>query len=568
MVRRALVLLSLAIPLTAHAAPPAGQSAYLRGVHDREAASWIKSNTTTCDRGWITDLQYIGVGGSPSIDCHDADVAAGISYIQRLDASGSEPFPHDPSKAASFGAGFAEAVKKCPKLHVWIVGNEPNVGWSTDVETTTTANAASYAEVHKAVHAVPGHASDAVLLAPDSPYSPACICSLRKAIQKVKARGVKPDGYAVHAYTQAQNAVDLAGMTGLVSSEAMSGSNDACGNPFHWQFRIYRDWIKAIEAEGEGGSPVFITESGNACAPAAGNKCYPDADLGYFQALWKEIADWNATATTKVRAITPYRWTKNDDGTGRDFAIGDRATLLSDLKKAFDAKATWTTPATCGTPTGDCTSDADCPGICDLATSKCAATKPCGAGGACGAGELCRSGTFDCVPVQRGSAKLEVLSPPYDPGKSVVLDAFATTGLTNVAMELASPSGVLTTTWKGMAKPDFHWQWTATLGPTGTHRATFRADPGGKVYAIAYANVGSIAFPADAGPAPSDAGTAPDGGSSPEAGIDAGNPYDPSAREADDLSGDCGCRTPGGRPRAPLALLLLLVLYRRARVGD
>lgn len=292
---------------SAFAGPPPGQSAYLRGAHDREAASWMKTATTAtaCDRGWITDLQYIGVGGSPTIDCHDADVAAGISYLQRLDASGSEPIPHDPAKAASFGAGFAAAVGKCPNLHVWIVGNEPNVGWGADVETTSTANAAAYAEVHKAVHAVAGHASDLVLLAPDSPYSPACICSLHRAIQKSKARGVKPDGYAVHAYTQAQRAADLPGMTALVTSEAMSGSNDACGYPFHWQFRIYRDWIKAIEAEGEGGAPVFLTESGNACAPEAGNNCYPDQDLGYFAALWKEAADWNSTATTKIRAITP-----------------------------------------------------------------------------------------------------------------------------------------------------------------------------------------------------------------------------------------------------------------------
>ncbi len=560
--RRALFLFLLATPLTARAAPPVGQSAYLRGMHDREAASWIRSNTsaTSCDRGWITDLQYIGIGGSPSIDCHDTDVGAGISYIQRLDASGSESIPHDPSKAASFGAGFAEAVKKCPKLHVWVVGNEPNVGFSADVETTTTANAAAYAEVHKAVHAVAGHESDVVLLAPDSPYSPACICSLRKAIQKVKARGVKPDGYAVHAYTQAQGSGDLAGMTSLVTSEAMSGSNDTCGYPFHWQFRIYRDWINAIEAEGEGSAPVFITESGNACAPTSGNSCYPNSDIGYFQALWKEIADWNATAATKVRAITPYRWTKNDDGTGRDFAIGDRPALLGDLKKAFDAAATWTTPATCGGPADDCTSDADCSGtkICDLAAQRCVATRPCGEAGACGAGEICRSGTWDCVPAERGSAKLTVLSPPYDPGKSVVLDAYATIGLTNVAMELQGPSGAITTTWKGMVKPDFHWQWTATLGSAGTHRATFRADPSGKVYGIAYVNVGTIAFPADAGTPGDDASVA-------DSGVDGGNATYPSDRDADDMQGGCGCTTPGRAGTSPILALVAVLALTAAR---
>jgi len=561
-----LALAVVGIALDAQAAPPAGQSAFLSGMHDMESASWIKSTpaTPTCDRGWITDLQYIGFGGTPSASCHAAETAAGISVIQRLDASGSEPFPHDPTKADGYASAFASFVSVCPNLHVWIVGNEPNVGWSEDVELTSTANAAAYAAVHKKVHAVAGHASDLVLLAPDSPYSPVCICSLHKAIQKVKAKGVTPDGYAVHAYTQAQVATDLPGMTSLVTSEAMSGSADGCGYPFHWQFRIYRDWIKAIEAEGEGGHPVFVTESGNACKPAAGNKCYPDSDLGYFQALFGELDAWNASATTKVRAITPYRWTLNDDGTGRDFAIGNRPTLLVDLKKAFEKKYAWTTPATCGTPVETCTDDAGCAGakICDLPTSKCIDTTPCGPGGTCASGSICRSPTNDCVPISRGEGKLEAKTQPFKPGDTATLDASSTTGYTNVAMELAGPSGAIVTKWKGLEKPDYHWVWTAPLAATGTHRATFRADPGGKVYAIGYFNVGDIVFP-DAGPSDagsdasgSDASVLPDGGGS-----------DSSQREGEDLQGSCGCRH-ASRGKAEswwLILGLAVTLARRRR---
>jgi hypothetical protein len=519
-------------------------------MHDSEAAGWMKSTPATpvCDRGWITDLQYVGLGGVPAASCHDTEVAAGLSYIQRLDVSGAEPIPHDPAKADGYASAFAEFAKKCPKLHVWVVGNEPNVGWGADVELTSTANAAAYVAVHKRVHAIAGHESDLVLLAPDSPYSPACICSLRKAIRKVKAKGIKPDGYAVHAYTQAQGPSDLPGMKALVASEAMSSSNDVCGYPFHWQFRIYRDWIKAIEAEGEGGRPVLITESGNACKPAPGNKCYPDADIGYFQALWAEIDAWNATAATRVRAITPYRWTPNDDGTGRDFAIGSRPALLGDLKKAFEKKHAWTAPATCGAPVDTCGDDGGCAGrqICDLGSSKCVGTSPCGAGGACAAGSLCRTGTLDCVPISRGEAKIEVKPTAPAPGADVTIDASASVGYTNVAMDLAGPTATIPTKWKGMAPPSFHWLWSAKVTSAGTHRATLRADPAGKTYAIGYFNVGTIYWPdaggtGEAGPADAapDASASADGGGGGGAGADGA--FDPSRREAEGLSGGCSC---------------------------
>jgi MYXO-CTERM domain-containing protein len=459
-------------------------------------------------------------------------------------------------------------VNQCPKIHVWIVGNEPNVGWSEDVELTTDANAAAYAAVHDAVHAVAGHAGDLVLLAPDSPYSPVCICSLHKAIQKVKAKGAAIDGFAVHAYTQAQHPSDYPTMASLVTSEEMSASNDGCGYPFHWQLRIYRDWIKAMEDEGEGGKPVFLSESGNACAPAVGNPCYPDADVGYFTALWGELNAWNATATTKIRAVTPYRWTKNDDGTGRDASIGTKPTLLVDLQKAFASKPAWTTPKTCGPSTGSCVTDDDCAGmsICDLATGKCAPTTPCPFEGSCGGGMICRAP--DCVPESRGEATITVtpLAPRTAP-VDVTLDAFDTVGLTNVEMQLESLSPSTTTvptTWIGLKDPHFHWQWSAHLTAQGAYRATFRADPGRHVYAIGYFGV---AFPGA-----SDAG--PDGG-----GADAGAGHDASTGDASggrgdltggDDKGGCSCAVVGGGAvRREIALfswvVVMLALARRRR---
>ena len=340
------------------AAPPPGQSALLNGMHDIAALSWMKTATTGCsDKGWITDLQYIGTSGTASGSCHTSATSAGVSIIQRLDASGSQSFPHNASQAAGYGTSFASFASRCSNIHVWIAGNEPNFTvHKSDPDCSSAAYAASYVEVHKRVHALAGHQNDLVLVASNSPYSPGCLESLRQIIDKIKARGVTPDGFALHAYTQAGSGGSLSAGQVTHSKTVNDATRDECpggatwNDTWHWHFRIYRDYInKVIKPKGLGSKPVFITESGNACTPQKGNACYPDADVGYFAALYADVNAWNQSNTPRIRAITPYRWTSNDDGTGRDFAIGKRSKLLGDLKKAFNKRYAWTTPNCGGT---------------------------------------------------------------------------------------------------------------------------------------------------------------------------------------------------------------------------
>jgi hypothetical protein len=355
---RAILAAALLLAPAASAAPPAGQSALLNGMHDIESLDWMKNATPGCDKGWITDLQYIGSSGTAGPNCHDDATGAGVSIIQRLDLSGSESFPTNSGDVAGFAQTFASFAAQCPKLHVFIMGNEPNFSVNkSDPDCSAPTYAAAYVAVHGAVHAQAGHEQDLLLIDPNSPYSPGCLESLREIIAGVTGAGVVPDGFALHAYTRAPNGGALT--AALVSDGATQndGTIDECAggatwnDTWHSHFRIYRDYIGVIEAAGLGGKPVFISESGNACDVAAGNACYPDGDVGYFQALYAEADQWNATAGTKIRAITPYRWTKNDDGTGRDFEIGSRAGLLSDLTQAFAAGYAWTTPG-CGGAAG------------------------------------------------------------------------------------------------------------------------------------------------------------------------------------------------------------------------
>ena len=581
MLRVGIILAILATASPAQAQPPPGQSALLNGLHDVQAEAWMTGATPGCDKGWLTDLQYIGASGSPAANCHTSATKAGISIIQRLDVSGSESVPKSSAQAPGYGAAFAAFVGKCPNVHVWIVGNEPNYTWNkSDPDCSSAAYATAYAEVHKRVHALPGHKNDVVLATPNSPYSPGCLQSLRMIIDKIKAKGIKPDGFALHAYTQAGSGAQLNSAWVTNGKMATDNTIDQCpggatwSDSWHWNFRIYRDYIsKVIEPRGLAGSPIFISESGNACAPQKGNLCYPDKDTGYFQALYADAAAWNKSAKTRVRAITPYRWTKNDDGTGRDFALGSRPKLLADLKKAFAKKHAWTKTKCGGAQPAACAHDGQCPGMtmCNLASGACIATPACGASGACKAGSTCRKDRGDCVPICRGTAKVSWSPNKPPPGGKVSFDISAAAAYANVGLDVQGPGGAVPTTWGGVKKVGalYHWTYSATPSRAGTHRATFTADPNkSTVYAICYVQVALTSPPpADAGNPVRDKGgkgwdqhtPVVDGLPSPAPDQGAGSP--------DKTSGACAME-PGAGPAWPallLALMALLASRRRIR---
>jgi len=470
------------------AAPPPGQSALLNGMHDIESAAWMKNATPGCDKGWITDLRYIGTQGSPSADCHQATTQAGISIIQRLDVSGSESYPHDPAQATAYANTFAAYVAQCPNIHVWIVGNEPNFTvHKSDPDCSSSAYAKAYAEVHKRVHALPGHQNDLVLLASNSPYSPGCLASLRYIIRYVKQEGVQPDGFAAHAYTRAPNAGQLNASLVTDTRRQTDPTADECPGPITWNdtwyshFLIYRDYIGVMEAEGMRGSPVFITESGNACDPVRGNACYPNADVGYFQALYKEAHQWNSNSAnlTKIRAITPYRWTINDDGTGRDFAIGQKPGLLGDLTKAFAQRYAWTTVG-CGGQTG-CTKDADCPQAqrCDTSSGQCVAP-PCKQAADC-AGKICSpnncsTSAGQCVDKGEGSFSWQT-NPPVA-GQDLRIQFTHPSGWTHIGLRYCGPASGTGRDLKISRDPQDRPIWAFTIGPlpAGRYRVDFTAD--------------------------------------------------------------------------------------------
>lgn len=323
-------------------AVPTGMSPYIYGMHD-EPSGGLLDGANSCGRGWITELQYIGWGGSCGGFDRSARAAAGIGTIMRLDSGGSPQLPTNPADYPAFAQTFAECVRSSQGVRVWIVGNEPNLNWGYMFSPAEYGEI--YHQVVQAVKALPNGQDHEVLFA--SPGIWANVApwgnwddGLSEALAYVLAKpGGLVDGASIHAYTRGHE-------TAHITSDAwFPGFTDK----WHLHFRIYRDFLRVYTERGLFGMPLYITESGSACDPPCNP--YDDQDKGYFLAMYEEIHQWNqANPQQVIRAVTPYRWTLNDDGTGRNFCIGCRSALVTDMQNAIALGRTWSSTG-CHEPT-------------------------------------------------------------------------------------------------------------------------------------------------------------------------------------------------------------------------
>lgn len=315
-------------------AVPTGMSPYIYGMHDDPGS--LLDGPNNCGRGWVTELNYIGWGGTCGGFDRSTRAAAGIGTIMRLDANGSPPLPTDPADYDAFAQTFAQCVLNSSGVRVWIVGNEPNLNWG--YQYTPQEYGEIYHRVIQAVKALPGGVGydHEILFA--SPGIWAAVApwgnwddGLSTAIAYVLA---KPDGLidgaSIHAYSRGHE-------TAYITSDAWFPGFD---NKWHLHFRIYRDFLRVYADNNLLDVPLYITESGSACDPPCDP--YDDQDKGYFLAMYEEIHTWNQAHPSQIiRAVTPYRWTSNDDGSGRDFCIGCSAPLQTDLQNAIAMGRTW-----------------------------------------------------------------------------------------------------------------------------------------------------------------------------------------------------------------------------------
>lgn len=331
----AALALAFALGVWAAAAPaaavPTGMSPYLYGMHDEPDLSLFPS-VDGCARGWITFLEYIGDSGECAPD-YSRLADAGYGVILRLDHGGGPPLPTTPEQVAGYADKFARCVAGATGVKVWIVGNEPNIGWGHPY--TPEEYADIYLAVMNAVDALPDAAEHEILFAPMSPWAWTSHWGdwddgLAAAIDRVRAQGGHVDGVAIHAYTRE------------MTPEAVRSDAWFPGREGKWRlhFRGYRDTTELLAERGLVDLPLYITEAGSVCDPPCDP--YVDEDRGYFVAMYEEIHQWNlANPHQVIRAVTPYRWTLNDDGSGRDFCIGCSAPLVQDLQNAVAMGRTW-----------------------------------------------------------------------------------------------------------------------------------------------------------------------------------------------------------------------------------
>lgn len=328
---------------TAIAAVPYGTSPYLYGVHDQPSRDFFASSGP-CDRGWITELYYIEESGSCG---HLEDrldfrrwADRGVGVIMRLDYLHGPSVPPRADQYGGFARSFADCVRRAKGIKVWVVGNEPNLGWGHPEGRPFRPE--EYGEVYRRVveevDKLEDGAEHQVLFAGMGPWAAIAPWGdwedgLRDSMRYVLDRGGRIDGAAVHAYTRNDFS------TGAIRSDAWFPGR---ANKWHNHFRVYRDHLAVMAELGVRDVPLYITESGNVCDPLPCDP-YPSEDRGYFQAMYREVDAWNqGHPRQKIRAVTPYRWTENDDGSGRDFCIGCSDGLKQDLRRAMAEGARWT----------------------------------------------------------------------------------------------------------------------------------------------------------------------------------------------------------------------------------
>ena len=236
-------------------------------------------------------------------------------------------YPQYAANAASYAAGS-------PTVHVWIVGNEPNlsVSWPGGQMITATDYAQAYLQTRTAIHGVGGHANDRVLVAAPGPWNVEA-GDWRQYFQDVLAAvHGSYDGSAIHAYTH--DSCPASGSSPL--DVALLTSTATGGNNWYWHFKVFEHFMDDIPVDMRA-YPVLITETD-------ANQSWTDANDGWLPAAYAVVNSWNLAHPDRIiRALIPYRWEPWDDNPGacRVFSIRNKPERVNDFRDALALGFRW-----------------------------------------------------------------------------------------------------------------------------------------------------------------------------------------------------------------------------------
>ena len=332
-------------------ARPLFDSEYLYGLHDPGGEHIMVGKGIP---GWVLITRGLG---------HDPNNHSGDNFSQysnqnlgvmvRLNngygGAGTLPFQ---SEYDDFAKRCANYVRSSTGARIWIVGNEtnhpiewPGADWdwgavppqprSPDKRgeaITPDAYARCYKKVRAAVHALPGHENDQVLVGGVAPWNPLTTYPGNETGDWVKyfqdiLRQIGPgqcDGITLHAYTHGTD-------PNLIRSDRKVGNETF--KQHHWDFRCYQDFMNAVPANMRH-LPVYITETDQ------GDEPWRNENTGWVKGAYGEIDYWNQTQPQKIRALILYRWPKLDQ-----WYIEGKAGVIQDFQDAMNFGYKWTTHA-------------------------------------------------------------------------------------------------------------------------------------------------------------------------------------------------------------------------------
>jgi hypothetical protein len=303
---------------------------YIYGLHE---AGGERLMTESGRPGWVLEMAAIGrdPGHVPAAD-YTSLARQGLRVIVRINhgfgSSGTIPRPEHYGQFAEACAAF---VSRSRGAQLWIIGNEPNHEVERpDGQLILPGDYAKcYHLCRTAIHRVPGHQADQVLVAGPALWNATTRYRQNPAGDWVKyfahilaALGAgECDGMAIHTYTHLHDPnkirVDIPH-----PSPGYHHLRD--------EFRSYRDLMEAIPTRFRH-LPVYITEAD----PTERHRGWGDGrNNGWVRTAYEEIADWNRnTGRQPIQALVLYRWFKAGDQP--EWSIVDRPGVQEDFRQAM-----------------------------------------------------------------------------------------------------------------------------------------------------------------------------------------------------------------------------------------
>jgi len=382
---------------------PLIDSAYIYGIHEPGGEAYLvdpsrpdqvhSDNDEAVGKGWVLFTEAIG---------HDPDDRSGIDFttfssqglgvICRLN-NGYEPhgtIPHS-SQYENFARRVANFVAVSRGCKIWIIGNEMNyaverpgiqIDWSrhksrregppesadplrhglavrfnvlpdhsSEIRTTRAAivnpgetitperYARCYQLCRDAIHRLPGHEDDQVLVGAVAPWNTQTIYDgnangdwvqyFRDILTLLGPKNC--DGFALHTYTHGPDPA-------LITDETLLPPPF---QSYHREFRAYRDFMAAVPPAMRH-LPVYITETDQTLP-------WLDENSGWVQRAYAEIDAWNQQGRLEgvaesgrhlqrqqIRALVLYRWPRMDQ-----WHIDGKLGVIADFKLAIARGYRW-----------------------------------------------------------------------------------------------------------------------------------------------------------------------------------------------------------------------------------